>query len=825
MRKLLLLAAAAAILGTGSAMAQTIQDAAAQRSSPQIDSLRRVLKLSPHLQVKWTTSLNGVDVLSVTDDFNRSNIGPDWVYEAGYWQILDGELDVTPAADHEWRYLAVFQPVFNTVERKIQSVSYRWGRNADQLGIREGAFGLMLDEPNQHASGHWLWHRTNWFEVWLWIIKDGTWEYTPGEGKQVDTAPSDLPSNPVAGDVITAYIRNEPEAVYYDYYVNGWFDATVKDAAKEFPMSDTWYVGAFIHGQELNNQIDDFTVTWLEGDVVGPAAVTDLHAAGATTNSIDLEWTSTGDNGVDGQATRLEVRYSTAPINAGNFANATLVPNLPAPAPSGQKQLISVSGLNGLTTYYFALKIFDEVNNAGPLSNVVQASTKSDGIAKQLAVTDGCGQTGAVGNNLPVQLTAHVTDANGVAVSDSPVQFEIVSGDGTLNGEKALTVNTDANGEAKVTWKLGPVAGTHTVEIHADGLDGSPHTCIATAEAATPAKLAVVSGNGQLVSIGQAAPLSLVAGLADQYDNPNSGETVTFSITAGSGYFLDGENPAGNIYQTQTDESGRAWARAAASNVYGDTTRIAAKWTGSNGGTTLLANFFVAAAAPDSVFAIKGNNQIADSGTTLPESLMVQILDAVEQPVKNYPVTFRVLSGGGALANDSAQVQVNTDGSGYAKTRWTLGKTVGEQKVEVLASFNGKSLRSTPLVFKATAKGASTVGEDAAGVPQRFALHQNFPNPFWSEATSRSAGNPETTIQFDLPEAGQVDFRVYDLAGRMVRQLMVGQRSAGSHRSIWDGKNADGHSAKSGVYLLVLRARLGGAASEMTATRKVVLMK
>jgi hypothetical protein len=815
MRKLLLLAAAAGILGMESATAQALRNAAAQNFSPDIDSLRRVLKLSPHLQLKWTTSLNGVDRISVTDNFNRSNIGPDWNYESGFWQILNGELDVTAAADNEWRYLAVFQPVYNTPERKIESVSYRWGRNADELGIREAAHALMIDSPDYAGSGYWLWHRTNWFEVWLWIIKNGTWEYTPGEGKEVDRVPAQLTSNPVAGDVITAYIRNEPDAVYFDYYVNGYLDGTVKDASKEFPKSDTWYVGAFIHGQELNNQIDDFTVTWLEGDVVGPAAVDDLHATGSTANSVDLEWTSTGDNGVNGQATRLEVRYSTSPIDAGNFADATLVPNLPAPAPSGQKQRISVAGLNSFTTYYFALKIFDEVNNAGPLSNIVQAGTKSDGVAKQLAVISGCGQTGTVDDNLPEQLTARVTDANGLAVSGSPVQFAIVSGNGTVGGQQSITVNTDGNGEAKTRWKLGTVAGAQEVEIRANGLEGSPQACTATARAASPAKLIAASGEAQVVAIGQAAPSPLGALLTDDFDNPNRGRSVVFNIIAGGGYFLYGTTPAGKVFQALTDNDGQAFARVVASEVYGDTTYISAKWTNGSGARTLSANFFVAAAAPEVISEIKGNGQTAARGTALPESLMVQILDAVNLPVKDFPVTFRVFSGGGALGDNQTQVEVKTDDSGYARASWTLGGTAGEQQAEAEASFNGKSLRNAPLTFKATATIPTGIQADTAAVPQQFALHQNFPNPF----------NPETTIQFDLPEAGPVEMNVYDMNGRRVRQLLAATLPASSQRIVWNGRDDKGQPVNSGVYFLVLRAQRGGASGALVATMKVVLMK
>src|SRR5574342_130083 len=95
------------------------------------------------------------------------------------------------------------------------------------------------------------------------------------------------------------------------------------------------------------------------------------------------------------------------------------------------------------------------------------------------------------------------------------------------------------------------------------------------------------SGNHQIASIGQVAASLLVVQLADKYNNPYASEAVVFSITAGGGYFLNDQEPGGTIYQTVTDGSGQARANVAVSNVYGDTTKINATWTSSNGGTTL----------------------------------------------------------------------------------------------------------------------------------------------------------------------------------------------------------------------------------------------
>jgi C1A family cysteine protease len=70
------------------------------------------------------------------------------------------------------------------------------------------------------------------------------------------------------------------------------------------------------------------------------------------------------------------------------------------------------------------------------------------------------------------------------------------------------------------------------------------------------------------------------------------------------------------------------------------------------------------------------------------------------------------------------------------------------------------------------------------------------PNPF----------NPLTTIRFDLPAAGKVRLAVYDVAGRLVRVLVEGEVSAGSHEAVWDGRDGSGRSASSGSYLARLVA-------------------
>lgn len=82
---------------------------------------------------------------------------------------------------------------------------------------------------------------------------------------------------------------------------------------------------------------------------------------------------------------------------------------------------------------------------------------------------------------------------------------------------------------------------------------------------------------------------------------------------------------------------------------------------------------------------------------------------------------------------------------------------------------------------------------DTAGnidVPESFVLLQNYPNPF----------NPETTIEFNLPNQDHVDISIYDVTGKLIRQLVDESMPAGSHHVRFNAENL-----ASGVYIARLK--------------------
>ena len=98
---------------------------------------------------------------------------------------------------------------------------------------------------------------------------------------------------------------------------------------------------------------------------------------------------------------------------------------------------------------------------------------------------------------------------------------------------------------------------------------------------------------------------------------------------------------------------------------------------------------------------------------------------------------------------------------------------------------------------------------DNPNVPTEFALDQNFPNPF----------NPSTQIRFTIPHEGQVKLSVFDLLGREIRVMLHSSLTAGSHTLAWDGRDASGVSAPSGVYFYRLTH------GDRQVTRKLLLLR
>jgi hypothetical protein len=117
-------------------------------------------------------------------------------------------------------------------------------------------------------------------------------------------------------------------------------------------------------------------------DTIAPAATNDLRVKAPTYESVALVWTSPGDDGDDGNASRYDIRFSRSAITEENWGDAVCVDTacVPVPKPAGQIETVVLRGLDSGTRYYFALTAVDEAKNCSGLSNCASERTLDESI-------------------------------------------------------------------------------------------------------------------------------------------------------------------------------------------------------------------------------------------------------------------------------------------------------------------------------------------------------------------------------------------------------------------------------------------------------------
>jgi lysophospholipase L1-like esterase len=382
-----------------------------------------------------------------------------------------------------------------------------------------------------------------------------------------------------------------------------------------------------------------------------------------------------------------------------------------------------------LTLGYSETNVEAKLPDYPNISSLLFKGSPNGNVPVRVDLVAGGGQTDTVAQKLGTPLRVKVLDGTGQAVRYFNIVFRVTRGNGFLNTSgKNLTVPTDANGEAWVSFTLGDTSGTNTNIVMVDAklgeihLTNSPIQISVTALPDRPQKIEKVSGDGNTGNAGETFPMPLTVKVSDQHGNGIKGHSVTFSVQSGNGNF-DGliSTAAGAPKTISTDSLGKA-------QVY----YTAGSQTGSNqvkadGGSAAGSQYFtlnVLQSRAKNLVRRSDEHQAGTVANVLSAPFKVGVTDPFGANKPGAAVRFKVVAGGGKLSGiNSAGNSVSnvdslttlTDSDGNAQVTLTLGTAAGTRNNEVRVYSPDYQFTNAPMSFFASASAGAAEKISAVG--------------------------------------------------------------------------------------------------------------
>ncbi len=357
-------------------------------------------------------------------------------------------------------------------------------------------------------------------------------------------------------------------------------------------------------------------------------------------------------NVVTSFAGNVSLTFGSAPPTAALFGTTTVAAvngvatfnGLSAQrAGAGYTLVASAAGFNSLPSAVFA----------------VAPSTPA-----QFGILDGNNQTGVAGGVFPSPLRVYVRDQFGNPIAGAVTSWN-AQGVVTLAQTSVLS---DVNGVAANTATMGSIPGAQArgPTVTTAGVDTTvifAHTVTAGAAAQVVVTQAPSAGVA-----GVALPV-LVAEVRDALGNVVP--TYTGLVEAALSTNPSSTTLAGTLSVNAV--AGVATFNNLIINGAAVGYRLRARLSVEGYESAESAAFNVAAAAPASIAFVSGQTQSGAAGALMPDSIIVVVRDAFNNPVAGQSVTFAALAG----ASSVSQTSVLTNAAGRAAVRANFGNTVG----------------------------------------------------------------------------------------------------------------------------------------------------
>lgn len=291
------------------------------------------------------------------------------------------------------------------------------------------------------------------------------------------------------------------------------------------------------------------------------------------------------------------------------------------------------------------------------------------------------------------------------------------------------------------------------------------------------------------------------------------GDTVTLSI-----------DPVGSIYNVGPD--GGAAVRVVTDSVFNlsfqiyqsdGTTLLATANSAPIQQTETLTDFILPAPSPDPFFLVRVYKEVGPTG-----------MQRYDMFIEVDTSSVVVATGACCFVDGSClDAQTATDCATAGGTFQGLGTTCGSANCPILIGAccfdDGTCLALTDpacVAADGTFQGLATTCESAnCPIITDVPIASDAAITDLTLSLQPVPARARTTASFRVPAAGPVTLEVFDIAGRLVRRIDEHAASAGAFSIEWDGADARGSDAGSGVYFL----RVSSGA--LTSTERTVLMR
>jgi hypothetical protein len=157
----------------------------------------------------------------------------------------------------------------------------------------------------------------------------------------------------------------------------------------------------------------------------------------------------------------------------------------------------------------------------------------------------------------------------------------------------------------------------------------------------------------------------------------------------------------------------------------------------------------------------------------------------------------------------NAQTLFQLDDAAYSYGLINAFDYDNDGKLELAISKRNLNTNLSEVQVYSTNGSVSSVSQNINKIPNIYQLNQNYPNPF----------NPSTKIEFHISNQENIKIKIFDINGRLIRNILDENRNAGNYSIEWNGKNDAGELVSSGTYFYQLQA------GDFVQTKKLIYLK